>query len=71
MMETGILQFNCGNVNNEKAKVVFDSIDPERFPILAIQEPMITERNLNTIYIPKNFRPSQPINYSIIIIRIN
>ena len=63
MIETGILQFNCGNANNEKAKAVFDSIDPTRFPILAIQEPMITERRPNVTYIPKNFRPSRPVYY--------
>lgn len=61
MLETGILQYNCGNANNETAKEVFDSIDPERFPILAIQEPMITERNIT--HIPKNYRPSRPVRY--------
>lgn len=40
---------------------MFDSVDPADFPILAIQEPMITERNIK--YIPKNYRSSRPIKY--------
>ena len=68
MIETGILQFNCGNANNEKAKAVFDSIDPTRFPILMIQELMITERRPNVTYIPKNFHPSQPVYYGMRVI---
>ncbi|KAF1984742.1 hypothetical protein K402DRAFT_422649 [Aulographum hederae CBS 113979] len=61
MTDTNILQYNYGNSNGDKAKPVFDSIDPSRFPILAIQEPMITERNLGYTYTPSNYRTSRPI----------
>jgi hypothetical protein len=59
----GIIQYNCGHANSETAKAwpFFNSIDPRRFPVLAIQEPMITERNHT--YIPRNFQSTRPPKY--------
>ncbi|KAF1990772.1 DNase I-like protein [Aulographum hederae CBS 113979] len=62
MTDTNILQYNCGNSNGDKAKPGFDSIDPSRFPILAIQEPMVTERNPGYTYTPRNYRTSRPVS---------
>jgi hypothetical protein len=63
MRTHGIIQYNCGNANNEnsRARPFFDSVDPKSFPILAIQEPMITE--VNHTYIPRNFRPVRAPKY--------
>src|SRR5947209_20222058 len=63
MMTYGIIQYNCGNANNENAKArpFFDSISPKHFPLLAIQEPMIREDG--HAYIPKNFRATRTPEY--------
>ena len=60
---TEIYYVFCGNANNENASArpFFDSVDPKRFPILVIQEPMITESNRT--YIPRNFRPARTLKY--------
>ena len=60
---TGIIQYNCGNANNKtgKARPFFDSVEPKRFPLMAIQEPMITERNYT--YTPRNFRVTKTPRY--------
>jgi hypothetical protein len=62
-MTYGIIQYNCGNANNEtaKARPFFDSISPRQFPLLAIQEPMIREDGHT--YIPKNFRTTRVPKY--------
>jgi hypothetical protein len=60
---TGIIQYNCGNANNKtgKARPFFDSVEGKRFPLMAIQEPMITERNYT--YTPRNFRVTKTPRY--------
>jgi hypothetical protein len=49
-----IIQYNCGHSNYKATKGFFDSINPSRITVLAIQEPYINETTKKT-YCPKGF----------------
>lgn len=53
--DLNIIQYNCGNANGSKARWLLDSVDPKEYPIIAIQEPGVTEARPRWTYIPKNF----------------
>ena len=61
MKDLQILQYNCGNANHKGTRPFFDSLDPRIHPIIAIQEPMVTERS-KTTYCPKNYRLSRAVS---------
>ena len=60
MSGLNIIQYNCGNANGRATRPFFDSLDPREFPIIAVQEPMITEA-MGTTYCPKNYRLSRAV----------
>ena len=55
-----IIQYNCGNANGKSARPFLDSLEAEEYPIIAIQEPMITTRTGTRTYCPRNYRLSRP-----------
>ena len=61
MKSVNIIQYNCGNANGRSARPFLDSINPTRFPVVAIQEPMVMEGQQGTTYCPRNFRLSRQL----------
>ena len=55
-----IIQYNCGNTNEKSARPFLDSLHAEEYPIIAIQEPMVTTRTEIRTYCPRNYRLSRP-----------
>jgi exonuclease III len=49
-----ILQLNCGNANHSLHRGLLDSLNPEEFPILAIQEPYFNQHT-KTTYCPRAY----------------
>ena len=51
-----IIQFNCGKSNGNKSRALFDGLEANRYPILAIQEPGQHGSTLGKTYVPPNYR---------------
>ena len=66
--DLNIIQYNCGNANNSKARPFLDSINPKEYLIIALQEPIITERNPHSTYYPKNYQLSREIKFGVKVI---
>jgi exonuclease III len=58
MRGLNIIQYNCGNAKGKATKLFLDSIDPEAFPVIAIQEPMVMENQRGHTRCLRNFWPS-------------
>jgi hypothetical protein len=61
MSGLNIIQYNCGNANGRAARPFLDSINPDMFPVIAIQEPMVMENQRGGTYCPRNFRLSRQL----------
>lgn len=54
LQELQIIQYNCGNANYRMAKSLFDSLDPSRHHLIAVQEPFFN-RAARTTYCPLGY----------------
>ena len=66
--DLNIIQYNCGNANNLRARPFLDSLNPKEYPVIALQEPITTEGNPYFTYCPRNYRPSREIKFRIKVI---